>query len=583
MAPVAHNDKGYFASDDQITVSEYIYRRILQLEVKSVFGVPGDFILSFCDEIKKTPELNWVGTCNELNGSYAADGYAKTSGKIGVFVSTFGVGELSAINGISGAFLEYAPVLHIVGTSSRSQKTDKRSYHHLIPQKNSRTPNHYVYENMVDSVCIVKESLSDISIATKQIDNAIEQVYKKLRPGYIFLPSDMATCMVSAERLYTPLDLTEADLNPELTEKIVQNILQRLYLSKSPAVIVDYLVKPFRQQEQISKLMSKLDSKVNLFTMTLSKGFVDESHPRFGGLYAGKHSQHPETSELIENSDFVLDIGSFDVQNNSGFFSTKYQQDALIEMNEYMILVGEKELYEANFTHVLLRLVDSLDSALVPACAPLVKPTAKIASHDLNGDLNEDFLASSLEKYLKPNDILVVETCSFLFTVPDLDVPDNFRLVTQNFYNSIGYALPATIGVFLANKELGYSEEESRVVLVQGDGSLLMTLQELMTYLRQDVKLKILLLNNDGYTVERVILGTEALYNDIPANIQWTKIFEAFGDVTGKLDNLTIKTKMELHNLFKGAAFASGSNLQMVELCLDRMDVPETFKKLISS
>ena len=67
-----------------------------------IFGVPGDFVLGFLNQVLKS-EVSYVGTCNELNAAYAADGYARIRG-VGAFTSTFGVGELSAINGVAGAF-----------------------------------------------------------------------------------------------------------------------------------------------------------------------------------------------------------------------------------------------------------------------------------------------------------------------------------------------------------------------------------------------------------------------------------------------------------------------------------------------
>lgn len=99
---------------DGFTVGNYLISRLTEIGITHVFGVPGDYNLAFLDHIVVSPELAWVGNANELNAAYAADGYARVAGA-GALLTTYGVGELSAINGLAGAYAEYVPVIHIVG------------------------------------------------------------------------------------------------------------------------------------------------------------------------------------------------------------------------------------------------------------------------------------------------------------------------------------------------------------------------------------------------------------------------------------------------------------------------------------
>ncbi|SUB15665.1 Indole-3-pyruvate decarboxylase [Pantoea agglomerans] len=96
------------------TVGDYLLTRLQEIGVKHLFGVPGDYNLQFLDRVIAHPAISWVGCANELNAAYAADGYARCNGA-GALLTTFGVGELSAINGIAGSYAEYLPVIHIVG------------------------------------------------------------------------------------------------------------------------------------------------------------------------------------------------------------------------------------------------------------------------------------------------------------------------------------------------------------------------------------------------------------------------------------------------------------------------------------
>ena len=105
------------AGQENYTVGDYLADRLVEAGVDHVFGVPGDYTLALLDHIVDHAELSWTGCTNELNAGYAADGYARLRG-IGALITTFGVGELSAINALAGSFAEHVPVVHIVGVTS---------------------------------------------------------------------------------------------------------------------------------------------------------------------------------------------------------------------------------------------------------------------------------------------------------------------------------------------------------------------------------------------------------------------------------------------------------------------------------
>ncbi len=119
-------------TNSEITVAEYLLTRLKEIGVDHLFGVPGDFVLGFFNQVLKS-DLKYVGTCNELNAAYAADGYARIRG-IGAFSSTYGVGELSAINGVAGAFAERVPVVAITGSPATIMSVE------AAPRVNTREP-----------------------------------------------------------------------------------------------------------------------------------------------------------------------------------------------------------------------------------------------------------------------------------------------------------------------------------------------------------------------------------------------------------------------------------------------------------
>jgi pyruvate decarboxylase len=134
-------------SPSTVPLGYYLWKRLASLGIEHVFGVPGDFnctsplrmttllhrtwltldLVTLLDQIYDVPELTWLGTCNELNGAYAADGYARIKGNPAALLTTYGVGELSAMNGIAGAMAEHAGMIHLVGMTSRPSKIWKEN------------------------------------------------------------------------------------------------------------------------------------------------------------------------------------------------------------------------------------------------------------------------------------------------------------------------------------------------------------------------------------------------------------------------------------------------------------------------
>lgn len=144
-----------------IYVGNYLLFRLKQLGVKSIFGVPGDFTFGLCDLIDDMQGISWLGSSNELGAAYVADGYARLEG-FGVILTIWGVGELSALNGIAGAFAERVPLLHIVGSPPTTQVQKRLPIHHSFADGNFE-----VYKNVSRPVSVALEEPDGINSAEK--------------------------------------------------------------------------------------------------------------------------------------------------------------------------------------------------------------------------------------------------------------------------------------------------------------------------------------------------------------------------------------------------------------------------------
>ena len=562
---------------ENVALGSYLFSRLQQVNsLKSIFGVPGDFNLSLLEHLYNFPDLNWIGNCNELNAGYAADGYARVN-KFGVLVTTFGVGELSALNAISGSFTENVPVLHIVGTSSTmAKKLNNKTLHHLIPSKNTWevAQDHYVYEKIVEPFSCIVESLNDddLTVLQSKIDNVIETIYKSKKPGYLFIPSNLADIQIPIDTT-KKLEFNSIDKHPEFTNQIVSKIIDKLYKKKS-AILADNLIK--NRKDVLNNFIQS--NNIDCFSTVLGKSIIDETFEKFHGVFNGKISSEG-AADTFSKFELILHLGVVTNEiNNFNNLKAKDFVGDVVELGKDYVLIDDELITSVDgeiiFDSLLAQIepmklctdqsVESWGSKRsYPSSPTLLNATKK---------LSQSSMAKILESKLREGDVIVCEMCSFLFAIPDIKFPKDSLFISQNFYGSIGYALPSTLGASLAIRDAGL-ESKRRVILLQGDGSAQMTIQELSSYVRYGIKPTVLLLNNDGYSVERVCCGPTRSYNDIQPNWNWLKLFNVFGDVENKSVNVRVETNHELEMELN----KDDGELKMIEVMLDKMDVPWRF------
>ena len=139
------------------TVGDYLIDSLKEYGVKHIIGVPGDYNLSFLDQIDDSEDIEWIGNCNELNASYAADGYGRIKGMAAI-ATTFGVGELSAVNGIAGSYAENVPVVKIVGIPSSKVVENRKLVHHTLGDGEF-----YRFNEMFKEVSVAQTILNEIN------------------------------------------------------------------------------------------------------------------------------------------------------------------------------------------------------------------------------------------------------------------------------------------------------------------------------------------------------------------------------------------------------------------------------------
>src|SRR6201984_18373 len=184
------------------TVIDHVLSRLKDLGISKVFGVAGDFAFPIEDAIVGFPGIDWVGCCNELNASYAADGYARIHG-IAALNTTYGVGELSAINGIAGAYAEHVPVFHLVGMPNLPAQASHAIVHHTLGNGEFD-----FFHKMAEKVVCASAIMTPQNVAYETERLIAEALYHR-RPVYMAFPTDVAN---------QPTVSNSAPLDPQRTD-----------------------------------------------------------------------------------------------------------------------------------------------------------------------------------------------------------------------------------------------------------------------------------------------------------------------------------------------------------------------------
>lgn len=546
----------------EITLGRYFFERLHQLKVDTIFGLPGDFNLSLLDKVYEIDGMRWAGNANELNAGYAADGYARVKG-IAAVVSTFGVGELSLTNAIAGSFAEHCAILNIVGLPSVNAQAKQLLLHHTLGNGDFT-----VFHRMFKNISQTSAFIADINTAPQEIDRCIRDAYIYQRPVYVGLPSNLVDLMVPASLLETPLDLSLKPNDPDAQDEVIETVERIIKEAKNPVILVDACASRHNCKGEVAQLVDATQFPV--FTTPMGKSGVNESHPRFGGVYVGSLSR-PDVKEAVESADLILSIGALLSDFNTGSFSYAYKTKNVVEFHSDYTKIRQATFPGVQMKEALNKLLKTVKSAVNPSYVPSPVPQQKLINSPAEPEtpLTQEYLWTKVSSWFKEGDIIITETGTSAFGIVQSRFPNNTIGISQVLWGSIGYTVGATLGAAMAAQEI---DPKKRVILFVGDGSLQLTVQEISTLCKWECNNTYLyVLNNDGYTIERLIHGQNASYNDIQPwnNLQLLPLFNA-----KDYECIRVATVGELNDLFDKKDFSIPDKIRMIEVMLARMDAP---------
>lgn len=536
-----------------MNTAEYLVKCLEELGVNDFFGLPGDYNFNLLYAVENNPNTRWIGCTNELNAGYAADGYARMRG-YGAIITTYGVGELSAINAIAGSMAENVPVVSIVGVPATKCINNKTCVHH-----NFQDVNYYAcYEAHKPVTAAVAYLTRDN--AKLEIDRILKVLVKEKKPVYIAIPLDIAKMEISDKKV--SYDWT----SDEETLKIVSSkIAAKINNSKKPVILGDLLVKRFDSRIEYKEFVSKTGIPVTNFLM--GTNLIDMDYEKYLGGYYAKF-ENPAAQKAVDETDCLIAVGPVYTDLNAFGFNLPYKiNDHIAIYGTYTYVEGERydNVKMSEVLEAVTKLVDKKDISIEK---PQIGYEPAAGSSEA---LTSKYIYPRLQEFLKENDILIAETGIIPHGIAPMKFPHNVELQTQTLWGSIGWATPAALGACLA-------KPKSRVILVTGEGSHQLTAMEVGNMLRRGIKPIIIVLNNNGYTIERVLSDNpEDKFNDI-MQMNYAKFARVFeGDVWAT----KVTTAEDFDKALKVTQIMN--KLCYIEICTEKMDMPKLTEDLTAN
>ncbi len=493
-----------------MTVVDYAIARLAKAGVADIFGLPGDFAFPWNDAVVKNKDMNWLGTSNELNAAYAADGYARVRGA-GAICTTYAVGEMSALTGIVGAKAERVPVFHLVGMPSmRMQKQPHKILHHTLGDG--------VYQNFIN---IGRQSACATAVLTPEncryeMERVISTAMAESQPAYIIVAADLADMPVTGPEVpeYGPRKSDPAEL-----AAAVEAAAEKINAAKTGCIMPAFKAARLHCQAEVQALIEA--TGLPFVTTGFDKATISESHPQFIGGYAGTAFSAPHVREAVEDSDVLISAGGvlFNDFSTAAFFDSGIDPDKIIRIDMDYTRIGDRVYTNVQLGDMLRELTAKVKKF---EGVEFKNPEMMELVGEPDDPITHESLYPRYERFFKPNDVVMAECGTGSIALGGVKLPDGAVWHNQILWSSIGYATGGALGSALA-------DTSRRTVLIAGDGSHQLTANEIGSFYRHGLKPVIFVLNNSGYSVERVIDDyPDWEYNNI-APWDYHKLPEAMG------------------------------------------------------
>ncbi|GAA4483012.1 alpha-keto acid decarboxylase family protein [Rhodococcus olei] len=535
------------------TVIQHVLGRLEEVGVGDVFGVAGDYAFPVNDAIVGHPAINWIGCCNELNAAYAADGYARTRG-VGAVCTTYGVGELAAMSGVAGSYAEHLAIFHLVGTPNLATQEGRALVHHTLGNGEFD-----LFHKMAEPIVCASTIMTPHNAAA-ETERLIAAALYHRRPVYMGFPGDVADMPVlgtaqvpglptsDPERLAAATDAVTTALNNAGQACVLPGVLlRRLGLQHAAAAFVDAAGLPFA-------------------TMFGDKSVLGEDHPNYIGMYVGRLMAEPVRA-FVESCDVVVMIGAMLTDGNTAGHTVRLDPGKTITIDHHRTTVGSVVYRNVEMADILAQLSGRITNS--PRRPDIAPGTLEPISGDGDDAITTEALYPRLAGFFRPDDVIMTDTGTSSLGLTFAQLPQGAEFHNQTLWASIGWATPAAFGAAVG-------APGRRLILITGEGSHQMTVQEISQFGRHGLHPIVFVLNNSGYLSERLLCRDETIaYNDVAA-WNYAEIPHAMG--CPEWFTARAGTCGELDEALRTAERATTA--VYVEVVTDTYEAPPMYKKL---
>jgi len=531
-----------------MNLAESLLQSVRDHGAREIFGIPGDFVLPFFKVIEGAGILPLYTLSHEPAVGFAADAAARLRSAPSVAAVTYGAGALNMVNAVAAAYAEKAPVVVISGAPGRAESGRGLLLHHQVKSLESQ------YQIYREITCD-QARLDDPRTAPAAIARVLHSCVTQSRPVYFEVPRSVVFETCAPVTPHTP----EA-VDAEAVQNCVDEVLARLERAAAPVLMVGVEIRRFGLEQKVERLAQRLG--IPVVTSFLGRGLLANSSVPVLGTYMGIAGD-PELTQMVEQSDALLLLGVIVSDTNFGVSGQRLNLRHAIHAENGAVSLGY-HIYphvslEAFVDALLMRVNHTVAAAPVAHSYPhaLIADDQPITPTDIARAVNDLFARHGRMP-------LASDMGDCLFTALDMD---NTELVSQSYYATMGYGVPAGLGTQVATGR--------RPIILVGDGAFQMTGWELGNCRRYGWDPIVILFNNTGWEMLRVF-QPESKFNDLG---DWN--FAALAENLGGY-GVRVTTRAQLGQALH-AAVARPGRFNLIEVMLTPGAVSMTLSRFVAA